>query len=353
MEPAADPAAAAAGDAVKRWLAAHPWPTASDLAAAGYVVPHWPRPWGVDAGEAEQHAIDAELAAAGVELPDNPIGIGWAGPTLLVGGTDEQRARWLPRLLSGEDFWCQLFSEPEAGSDLASLRTTAVRDGDVYVVNGQKVWSTWADRAAFGILLARTDPSAPKHRGISYFVSPMDAPGITVRPIVEMTGGRHFNEVFFDGVRVPVANRIGEEGDGWRLARVTLGSERVALATGGVLWGMGPTTDDFLAGRHSTDPLARQRLARIHTEAALLDRIDPYVKKPLADVHGQRVTNLAKDLRGAAGMLGQAAADLEERDVYDWGFLFSPALTIGGGTAEVQRTIIGEQRLGLPREPQP
>jgi alkylation response protein AidB-like acyl-CoA dehydrogenase len=225
------------------------------------------------------------------------------------------------------------------------------------VVNGQKIWSTWANRARWGILLARTDPAAPMHRGISYFVLDMTAPGIEVRPIIEMTGGNHFNEVFLDGVVVPADQRIGAVGDGWRLARVTLANERDSLSKGGVLWGMGPTTDDLFAGPLAdpvTEPGLRQRAASIRTEQLVLEHLDdPSVRKTLADVHGQEVMALAKDVRGAAGMLGEQSPQAEEHDVWHWGYLFSRALTIGGGTSEVQRTIIGEQLLGLPREPKP
>lgn len=309
-----------------------------------------------------------EYAAAVAPLDHlaNPMGIGWAGPTIVVGGTPEQQDRWLPGILDGSEFWCQLFSEPDAGSDLASLQTRALRDGDTYVVNGQKIWSTWANRARWGILLARTDPAAPKHKGISYFVLDMEAPGIEVRPIIEMTGGNHFNEVFLTDVVVPADHRIGAEHDGWRLARVTLANERDSLSKGGVLWGMGPTTDDLFAlealadREHGPlgDPVAgpglRQRAAAIRTRQLVLEHLDdPSVRKTLADAHGQEVMALAKDLRGPAGMLGEQSLLAEEHDVWHWGYLFSRALTIGGGTSEVQRSIIGEQLLGLPKEPKP
>ena len=309
-----------------------------------------------------------EYAAAVAPLDHlaNPMGIGWAGPTIVAGGTPEQQDRWLPGILDGSEFWCQLFSEPDAGSDLASLQTRAVRDGEAYTITGQKIWSTWADRARWGILLARTDPAAAKHKGISYFVLDMTSPGIEVRPIIEMTGGNHFNEVFLDGVVVPVGHRIGAENDGWRLARVTLTNERDSLSKGGVLWGMGPTTDDLFAlaafGAGPDGPFAepvhgpvrRQRAAAIRTEQHVLEHLDdPSVRKTLADAHGQHVMALAKDLRGAAGMLGEQSPQAEEHDVWHWGYLFSRALTIGGGTSEVQRSIIGEQLLGLPKEPRP
>ncbi len=356
---------------VRAWLDAHPSPTPRQLAEAGYVAPHWPEPWGLGADPELQLIIDDELARAGVERPDNAIGIGWAGPTILAGGTPEQHQRWLPGILDGSDEWCQLFSEPEAGSDLASLRTRAERDGDEYVVNGQKIWSTWANRSRWGILLARTDRTAPKHRGISYFVLDMATPGIEVREIIEMTGGNHFNETFLTDVRIPVDCRIGAENDGWRLAKVTLGNERVSLSEGGVLWGMGPTSAACLAELRrlgaGSDPRHRQRYARLHIESTIIDLLgdkitdallrgdDPgpvaSIRKALADVHGQRLMGMVKDLQGAGGMLGEQSEHAEETDPWNWGFLFSRALTIGGGTNEVQRNIIGERVLGLPREP--
>jgi alkylation response protein AidB-like acyl-CoA dehydrogenase len=348
--------------AVREWLAAHPRPTGRQLAEAGYVAPHWPAPWGLDADPVHQLLVDDELKRAGAKRPANPIGIGWAGPTLLHAGTDEQRRRYLMPMLSADEIWCQLFSEPEAGSDLAGLRTRAVRDGDVYVVNGQKIWTSLAHVARFGILLARTDPDAERHHGISYFICPMDAPGIEVRPIVEMTGVHTFNEVFLTDVRIPAENLVGRENEGWELARVTLANERVSLSTGGVLWGNGPTAFDLVDmvrdGGPVRDPVARQRLAAIWTEARLLDLIrlrtltarirgeppgpEASIRKLMADLHGQHVMDLAVDLSDAEGML----ADGE----WHYGFLFSPALTVGGGTAEVQRNIIGERALGLPRQ---
>ncbi|MFN8050093.1 MAG: acyl-CoA dehydrogenase family protein [Acidimicrobiales bacterium] len=359
---------------VRAWLAAHPDPSPDELAGAGYVAPHWPAPWGLDADPELQLVIAEELAAANVTGVDNPIGIGWAGPTLVHAGTTAQKERFLGPLLRGEEFWCQLFSEPEAGSDLSSLTTRAVRDGDDWVVTGQKVWSTWADRSEYGILLARTDPDAPKHHGISYFICPMRQPGIDIRPIREMSGHHHFNEVFLDEVRVPADHLVGAPGDGWRLARVTLGNERVSLSTGGVCWGQGPTTADFFDAVRATgglrDPLLRQRAAAMYTEAVLLQlhghRIltqtlagaepgpEASLKKLLADEHGQRITDLAADLTGAAGML--AGDDRPgrfgggEHEAWPWAQLFSRALTIGGGTTQVQRNILAERVLGLPRE---
>ena len=348
---------------VRSWLEANPSPSGRRLAEAGYVVPHWPRPWGLEADPVHQLIIDEELRRAGVGRPMNPIGIGWAGPTIIHAGTQEQKERYLWPLLSGEELWCQLFSEPEAGSDLAALGTRAVRDGDEYVVNGQKIWTSLGHFAKLGILIARTNADAPKHKGVSYFICPMDLPGIEVRPIIEMTGSHTFNEVFFDDVRIPAANLVGEENEGWALAKVTLGNERVSLSGEGALWGRGPTAKDLLGALDhlgdAHDPLVRQRAAAVYTEAEVLRLIrlrtvsaaisgkqpgpEASVRKALADEHGQHIMGLAKDAKGAAGMLDQS-------DQWDYGFLFAPALTVGGGTSEVQRNIIGERVLGLPHD---
>ncbi|MDZ7678772.1 MAG: acyl-CoA dehydrogenase family protein [Acidimicrobiales bacterium] len=356
--------------AVRAWVRDHPRPSGRDLAEAGLVAPHWPRPYGLDADPVHQLVIDEELAAAGVSRPSNPIGIGWAGPTLLHAGTPEQQDRFLPPLLAGEEIWCQLFSEPEAGSDLANLGTRAERDGDTWIVNGQKIWTSLAHQAAYGILIARTDPEAPKHRGISYFICPMDLPGIEIRPIIEMTGAHTFNEVFFTDVRLPTDSLVGDEHDGWTLAKVTLGNERVSLSSGGALWGRGPDAVDLLdlvrnAGGAS-DPLVRQALARLHTEHEILRLIrlrtvsarirgeqpgpEASIRKILADEHGQRIMEAAKDLAGAGGMLADRGPLGTDPALWHYGYLFAPALTVGGGTGEVQRNIIGERVLGLPHD---
>jgi alkylation response protein AidB-like acyl-CoA dehydrogenase len=375
--------------AVREWIRQNPNPSGQVLAEAGYVAPHWPEPWGLAADPIHQLIIDDELNRAQVRRPTNPIGIGWAGPTLLYAGTPEQKQRYLAPLLSGQEFWCQLFSEPGSGSDLASLGTRAVRDGDEFIVNGQKIWTSGAQHAKFGILIARTDPDLPKHKGISYFVCPMDAAGIEIRPITEMTGGHTFNEVFFTDVRIPAENLVGDLNDGWRLAKVTLGNERVSLSTGGVLWGNGPTAIEMLeAVRENgpvTDPHMRQRLASIYIEHMVLDLIrlrtlsaklrgeqpgpEASIRKIMADEHGQHVMAAARDLIGASGMLtssggitrfvpgtdtkglgpGRPPSDLGDAGWYD-GYMFSQALTIGGGTGDVQRNIVAERVLGLPHD---
>jgi 3-oxochol-4-en-24-oyl-CoA dehydrogenase len=356
--------------AVREWLAENPSPTGRQLAEAGYVAPHWPAPWGLDADPIRQLVIDDELKRAGVRRPMNPIGIGWAGPTILHAGTPEQKDRYLMPLLAGEEVWCQLFSEPQAGSDLANLGTRAVRDGDEYVVNGQKIWTSLAQFSAYGILIARTDPDQPKHQGVSYFICPMDTPGIEIRPIIEVTGGHTFNEVFLTDVRIPAENLVGEENRGWSLAKVTLGNERVSLSSGGALWGHGPDAEDLLnvVRTHGgvEDPLLRQRLAQLHIESELLRLIrlrtvtaaikgeppgpEASIRKVMADEHGQHIMELAKDLAGTAGVLDDVGPFAGDAGLWAHGFLFAPALTIGGGTGVVQRNIIGERVLGLPHD---
>jgi len=380
--------------AVRAWLDEHPTPTARQLHDAGYVVPHWPAPWGIDADPMHQLLIDDELRRAGARRPSNAIGIGWAAPTILLAGTDEQKARYLDPIFTGEEFWCQMFSEPDAGSDLAALATRAVRDGDEYVVNGSKIWTSYGHRAKFGILIARTNPDVPKHEGISYFICPTDLPGLTMTPIVDATTTHSFNQVFFDDVRIPTANLVGKEGDGWRLARVTLANERVSLSSAGSLWGEGPSADDLLdlvrRDGGIDDPVMRQRLAGLFCEAEVLrlNRLrtlsarlagrtpgsEASIQKAMADEHGQHVMELAKEVVGTAGMLvgsgppGRVAGerplvsedgDADSRTnrhfpdvspIWHYGFTFAPALTLGGGTFAVQRNIIAERVLGLPRD---
>jgi alkylation response protein AidB-like acyl-CoA dehydrogenase len=377
---------------VREWINSHPQPSGRDLVEAGYVVPHWPAPYGLSADPMHQILIDDELRRARVGRPPNPIGIGWAGPTILDAGTDEQKARFLPGLLAGEDIYCQMFSEPDAGSDLANLSTRAERDGDEYVLNGSKTWTSGGHYAKYGILIARTNPDVPKHKGISYFICPTDLPGLTMSPIIDMTTAHSFNETFFDDVRISADMRIGEEGDGWRLAKVTLANERVSLSSAGSLWGSGPSAEKLLDlvrdGGGIDDPLTRQSAARLHIEAEVLrlNRLrtlsarvngktpgpEASIQKIMADEHGQHTMEFAKDLSGTAGLLagsgpvGELPARMQngatevnfERDefedvdpIWHYGFLFSPALTLGGGTFAVQRNIVAEMVLGLNREP--
>ncbi len=386
--------------AVREWRAANPEPTQQDLADAGYVVPHWPEPWGLNADPVHQVIIAQELAGLQVKRPkgemvSNAIGIGWAAPTILLAGTEEQKRRYLPKIFNHSEIWCQLFSEPDAGSDLANLATRAERDGDEYVINGSKIWSSGAHVSDMGILIARTDPHAPKHKGISYFACPMDTPGVTLSPIIDMATAHSFNQVFFDNVRLHESHRIGAEGDGWRLAKVTLANERVSLSSAGSLWGAGPSADtllDLVRDRGPiSDPVMRQRLARLHGDAEVLrlNRLrtlsaklqgrtpgaEASIQKLMADEHGQDVMELAKDLQGADGLLegsGPPGPVPDEQQsgiteinfgrgddsqfpavdpIWHYGYLVSPALTLGGGTWAIQRNIVAEQVLGLPREP--
>jgi len=355
---------------VRAWLEAHPDPSPADLVDAGFVTAHWPEPWGLDAEPELQLILDDELKRAGVSKPMNPIGIGHCGPVIVVHGTEEQKARYLPPMLRGEELWCQLFSEPEAGSDLAGLSTRAVRDGDVFVVNGQKIWTSLASVAKYGILIARTDVDTSKYTGISYFIVPMDLPGIDIRPLRNMVGGfgdAGFCEVFFTDVAVPAENLIGPLHGGWAMAKETLANERVSLSRDGLQWGHGPTVRDLVTlvrqrGGLPAGPL-RDRLVASFVEGEILryhqlrqisakvnkkPGPDASLRKALKDPHGKTVFNLAKDLMGAAGMLAPDHDPVWE----PWanGFLFSPALTVGGGTSEVLRNIIGERILGLPHD---
>ena len=356
----------------RAWLAEHPNPTGKDLADAGYVVPHWPRPWGLDADPMTQLIIDDELRHAKVQRPINPIGTGHCGPILVMAGTEEQKQRYIPPMLSGEDIWCQLFSEPGAGSDLASVSTRAQKDGDHYIINGQKTWTSLGHVAKFGILLCRTNPDAPKHAGLSYFIIDMKSPGIEIQPIVEMTGMHMFNNIFFTDVRVPAENLIGDENRGWELARETLANERVTLARAGAQWGWGPTAADLIAlvreRGGAPNEIFRQRLAKVYIEGEILrvyrmrmvaakvaGKLGPEssVAKALSDPHGQHIFQLARDMSGAEGLLKEVGPLGADPTWWANGFVFSPALTIGGGTSEVLRNIIGERILGLPREPEP
>jgi alkylation response protein AidB-like acyl-CoA dehydrogenase len=366
----------------KKWLSEHETYSNRELAEGGWVVPHWPRPWGHDLSPIDQLVIEDELKKNKVQKPSNQIGIGWAGPTILTAGTQAQRDRYLFPIISGDEIWCQLFSEPDAGSDLASLRTTAVQDGDFFVVNGQKIWTSFGHVAKFGILLARTDSTADKHNGISYFICPMDAEGITVTPIIDMTGNHSFNQVFLDNVHIPKENLVGELNKGWSLAKVTLQNERVSLSTGGALWGLGPTAEDligllkmaYLMGSPNLNSqILRDQLAKVYSESQILKWLtlrqvtsaikgnqpgpESSVRKAIGDEHGQALFELAKNLSGSLGMLSDVSklkvADKIQEFAASWhyGYAFSRALTIGGGTSEVQRNIIAERYFGLPKEP--
>jgi alkylation response protein AidB-like acyl-CoA dehydrogenase len=333
------------------------------LADEGYLAPQWPRPWGRDAGAVEQLVIAEEFRAAKVVRPTLSIGA-WALPPLMVYGTEAQQQRWIPATQRGEISWCQLFSEPGSGSDLASLATRAERVEGGWIVNGQKVWTSLAHEAQWGILLARTDPDAPKHDGISFFMLDMSTPGIDIRPLRELTGHAFFNEVFFDDVFVPDDCLVGREHDGWRATRTSLANERVFMGSGGTIGrgvrgvldlvrqrGLeGDTATLADVGELVTRDYALSVLGYRLTLSALTGA-DPSgseasVRKLLGVEHDQRVQEVGLGLLGADGAVfdGPALA-------WSHQFLFNRQLTIAGGTSEIQRNIIAERALGLPRDP--
>jgi len=341
------------------------------LAEAGLIGIAWPREHGGQGGTLVQQAIAAqEFARARIPTLINHIGIGMCGPTVIGHGSDDQKSRYLARLLRADDVWCQLFSEPASGSDLAALRTTAVRDGDDWVVNGQKVWTTLAHVADYGILLTRTDPERPKHAGLTMFVVDMHAPGVTVRPLRQMAGGAGFNEVFFDDVRIPDSERLGEPGEGWRVALTTLMNERVAI--GGAGSDLGVPVEVLAAhARHrlprlpeNKQPVARQAVGRAVVEL-LATRYTGYRRFTVLSQGG-----LPGPEAGAGKLAGTAAARLAadagvrllgDEAVYastadgdaTWQRTqaYLPGLAIAGGTDQVLRNILGERVLGLPPEP--
>jgi len=341
------------------------------LAEAGLIGVTWPREYGGQGGTLVQQAIVAqELARARVPGLINHIGIGMCGPTVIAHGSQDQRDRYLARLLRADDVWCQLFSEPASGSDLAALRTTAVRDGEDWVVNGQKVWTTLAHVADYGILLTRTDPDRPKHAGLTMFVVDMHAPGVTVRPLRQMGGQADFNEVFFDDVRIPDSERLGEPGEGWRVALTTLMNERVAI--GGAGGDIGPSVEAFV--RHARERLpaldaerqvlARQAVGRA-VVAALAARYTGYrrltvlgrggVPGPEASAGKLAATDAARLVADAGvRLLGDDAvyaASSDGDDRWQRSQAWLPGIAIAGGTDQVLRNILGERVLGLPPEP--
>lgn len=326
----------------------------------------WPKAFGGRGGNASQQIVfNQELAK--FDATAGFIGAAQAlvGPAIMAFGTPEQQARYLPPLLSGEESWCQLFSEPEAGSDLAVLGTRAVLDGDEWVVNGQKVWNSAANHADFGILICRTDPEVPKHAGITYFIVDMKTRGIDVRPLVQAQGVAHFNEVFFSDVRIPAANVVGPVHGGWKVTKVTLRSESSMISGGG----QASTFVNVLAtvnrtGRH-LDPVIRQELAKVWSNEQILKYLSMRMqtaamtgRKDVA-VHGSLLKNfftrsfahratLALDCEGPEGML--TGADAEGDGFWQYQCLNQFASKIGGGTEEVHRNNLAEQALGLPRE---
>ena len=334
------------------------------LADSGLLAPHWPSPWGRDAGAVEQLVIDQVCAEADLKWPNLAVAA-WALPTIMAHGTPEQTERWVGPTLRGEYIWCQLFSEPGAGSDLAALSTRAVRVDGGWSLTGQKVWTSVAQRAHWGICLARTDPDVPKHRGISYFLVDMKSPGIDIRPLREITGDALFNEVFFDECFVPDDCVVGEIDGGWKLARTTLANERVSLSSdsafGGALEGV---LHRVAASPELQDPVTLDRLGYLLAEAQSLAQLgmratlrsvgglqpgsESSVRKLLGAEFDQRVHEFGLDICGPDGALYEGDAFMSA-----YGVLQSKCMTIAGGTSEVQRNVIGERLLGLPRDPEP
>ncbi|TQK45279.1 alkylation response protein AidB-like acyl-CoA dehydrogenase [Streptomyces sp. SLBN-118] len=323
---------------------------------AGYADVHW------DASPTQRLIFLEETERAGAPyVGANFVGLLHAGPTIAAEGTAEQRERWLPPVLRGDEIWCQGFSEPDAGSDLASLRTKAVRDGDSYVVTGSKIWTSHAEVADWCELLVRTDPDAPRHRGISWLAMRMDAPGVTVRPLRTLAGSAEFAEVFLDEVRVPVANRVGEENDGWRVTMVTLSFERGTAFVGEVV-ACRRTLGELAAAARANgtwdDRVLRRGLGRLNAEFSALWRLIQWnvsesqktggVPGVGGSVFKLRYSHARQELyEAAAQILGPDAFDLDRQWAADR--LSSLSYTIAAGTSQIQRNIVAERILGLPK----
>jgi alkylation response protein AidB-like acyl-CoA dehydrogenase len=347
------------------WVArAKPWQAL--LAEHRWAGITWPVDSGGRGGTPAQAAIFAEESARiGLTANAFAVGIAMAGPTIIAHGTEAQRRRFLPPMLRGEEVWCQLFSEPGAGSDLAGLSTRAVRDGDEWVVNGQKVWTSGAHYSDLGILLARTDPDQPKHRGITYFLLDMHSPGVEVRPLRQMTGAAHFSEVFLTDVRIPHERVLGEVNGGWGVAMTTLANERTMMGGGS----SGPVVADLIELARKLgverEPLVRQGLAASWSRAEIMRYLgfrsrtrasqglppgpEASVRKVFAAWNLKHNGELALRIQGAAGMLLGEDAPVGGR--WQQSFLGAPSIRIAGGSDEIQRNVMGERVLGLPAEP--
>ena len=349
------------------------------LAARGWVAPAWPKEYG-GAGMTvmQQFIYNLEMARARVP-PVGGLGVSVVGPTLIIYGNEEQKKTYLPKILSGEHIWCQGFSEPNAGSDLASLQTSAVRDGDEYVINGHKIWTSAAHMAHYMLLLCRTDPNAPKHKGISYIIVPMKDekgnpyPGVTVKPLINMAGQYGFNQVFFDNVRVPVKNLVGEENRGWYMAVTTLDIERSNI---GAAVGHQQTIEDLIEfvreqrgqgpERLSQMPSLRYELADRWVEAevalllsyrvvtmqnrGLIPNYEASATKLYSSELSQRIANTGMKVLGLYGQLAPRSKWAPLRGRIEAAYLTSVASTIAGGTSEIQRNVIAGRGLGLPRD---
>jgi alkylation response protein AidB-like acyl-CoA dehydrogenase len=333
----------------------------------------WPKEYGGrGATLMEQVIFNEEMAKAKAPPMLNIIGVHMAGPTIMVHGTEEQKHRYLPKIGSGEEIWCQGFSEPNAGSDLAALQTRAGLDGDDYVINGQKVWTSWGHQAQWCLLLARTDATLPKHKGLTMFLVEMKSPGVEVRPLVQMTGEAEFNEVFFDNVRVPKANVLGKGNDGWNVAITTLMYER------GTTWRASfvpVIMEELLSLARATvvdgtpalrDPLLRQRVAQayIETQALRFTYYRSLTRLMRGEVPGpegsiiklhaselqKKITDTALELEGMRSQVMAGSPWTIRHGYWQREFLWAPASTIAAGTSEIQRNILGERVLGLPKD---
>jgi len=344
------------------------------LFEGGFIGVTWPKAYG---GQGltfvEEMILHEEMALQKAPPILNILGVGMAGPTIIAYGTEEQKKRYPAKILSCDEIWCQGYSEPNSGSDLASLQTRAVKDGDHYVINGQKVWTSLAHMADWMMLLARTDPSAPKHKGITYFLLDMHAPGVTVKPLKQLTGDAEFNEVFFDNVRVHERQVLGEVDNGWAVGLTTLMYERLALGFGlqvrlrialESLIDMGRRVEK--TGRAvTTDPVMRQKLAQLWIDTAALKytgarAVTRLLKGELpgpeasagkmgwVETH-QKLQELAMEIEGPYAQLTKGSERAIDGGVWQYGFLRSRANSIEGGTTEIQKNIIGERVLGLPK----
>jgi alkylation response protein AidB-like acyl-CoA dehydrogenase len=343
------------------------------LSARGWIAPAWPKEYG-GAGMTvmEQFIFSQEMSLTGAPRGGNfGIGTGWAGPTIILYGSDAQKSKYLPGIVRGDEIWCQGFSEPGAGSDLAAVQTRAIKDGDDYVVNGQKIWTSGAHVAKYMILLARSDPDAPKHKGISYFIVDMKSPGITIRPLVNMANNHDFNEVFFDNVRVPNDNMIGEENRGWYVGTTTLDFERSGIATSISHALMVKDLATFVRdnrgeGFVSDSRGVRNEIADRAIESGveemlsyqvismqnrgLLPNKESSIAKLFSSELDVRIANTAMHVLGLYGQLQtgspRVAADGHIASTY----LYATTSTVGGGTSEIQRNIIASRGLAMPRD---
>ncbi len=325
----------------------------------------WPKEFGGRGLTGIQAAIfGEEMAKTEINTGVFTVAIGMVGPTLIAHATPEQQARFLPAILRGDELWCQLFSEPNAGSDLASLQTKAVLDGDTFIVNGQKVWTSFGQYCDWGILLTRTSNEGAKQAGITYLLVDMRTPGIEVRPITQINGVKHFNEVFLTNVRIPKENVLGEINDGWRVANTTLTSERGAIGGGHSAWNVENLVDLARQLGVNTDPVIRQRLAAAIIRANIMKYTGYRLRTAMANrtmpggealsmklamaIHWKATTELAVDILGPAGML--SGDDSPSDGAWQHYMLNQYAIRIGGGTDEIQRNIIAERALGLPKD---